>query len=144
MSKQAHALALYPLALRPRGAPGPPLPRLASRASSREPPRRHTPRGSDAAPAWPPTRRARTRLPPVADDAPSPEHDRFVPFFFFPQFLCYKTLKKCLKNIPEERAAKEDTPEGLTTAETNSGTRAKKELITLTAEQRAFVKTLND
>ena len=132
------------LALRPRGAPGPPLPRLASRASSREPPRRHTPRGSDAAPAWPPTHRARTRLPPVADDAPSPEHDRFVPFFFFPQFLCYKTLKKCLKNIPEERAAKEDTPEGLTTAETNSGTRGKKELITLTAEQRAFVKTLND
>mgnify|MGYP003778213537 FL=1 len=81
---------------------------------------------------------------PVADDAPSPEHDRFIPFFFFPQFLCYKTLKKCLKNIPEERAAKEDTPEGLTTAETNSGTRGKKELITLTAEQRAFVKTLND
>ena len=53
-------------------------------------------------------------------------------------------MKKCLKNIPEERAAKEDTPEGLTTAETNSGTRGKKELITLTAEQRAFVKTLND
>jgi SPX domain protein involved in polyphosphate accumulation len=53
-------------------------------------------------------------------------------------------LKKCLKNIPEERAAKEDTPEGLTTAETNSATRGKKELITLTAEQRAFVKTLND
>lgn len=53
-------------------------------------------------------------------------------------------MKKCLKNIPEERAAKEDTPEGLTTAETNSATRGKKELITLTAEQRAFVKTLND
>ena len=53
-------------------------------------------------------------------------------------------MKKCLKNIPEERAAKEDTPEGLTTAETNSGTRGKKALITLTAEQRAFVKTLND
>lgn len=53
-------------------------------------------------------------------------------------------MKKCLKNIPEERAAKEDTPEGLTRAETESAPRGKKELITLTAEQRAFVKTLND
>eukprot|EP00227_Mantoniella_beaufortii_P015614 CAMPEP_0197580750 /NCGR_PEP_ID=MMETSP1326-20131121/4463_1 /TAXON_ID=1155430 /ORGANISM="Genus nov. species nov., Strain RCC2288" /LENGTH=190 /DNA_ID=CAMNT_0043144549 /DNA_START=136 /DNA_END=704 /DNA_ORIENTATION=- len=48
------------------------------------------------------------------------------------QFLCYKTLKKCLKNIPEEVA-------GNTSAEAvKPGVRRQ-----LTEEERAFVKTLN-
>ncbi len=56
-------------------------------------------------------------------------------------------MKKCLKNIPEPRAAKEDTPEGSAPAASGAEKRspsAKTALIALTAEQRAFVKTLND
>ena len=66
----------------------------------------------------------------------------------FSQFLCYKTLKKCLKSIPEPKgAAKNDKPESLAPAVIGAERRSpneKKELVALTAEQRAFVKTLND
>jgi len=45
------------------------------------------------------------------------------------QFLCYKTLKKCLKNIPEEVSSSEVVKPGVRRQ--------------LTEEERAFVKTLN-
>lgn len=50
-----------------------------------------------------------------------------------PQFLCYKTLKKCLKAIPEYKAT---TANGDTTVK--PGEKRK-----LTDEQRLFLKTLN-
>ncbi len=71
-----------------------------------------------------------------------------------PQFLCYKTLKKCLKSIPEssgdgaKKAAREKMnvanaaePEPEIAAKPKPRVRA---LDALTAEQRVFVKTLND
>jgi hypothetical protein len=78
------------------------------------------------------------------------------------QFLCYKTLKKCLKNIPEETTTavvpgedaserSEGTARGTTTscdrAVTGNGTKTRDDsasLRSVTAERRNFVKTLND
>jgi|AntAceMinimDraft_11_1070367.scaffolds.fasta_scaffold117609_1 hypothetical protein len=71
---------------------------------------------------------------------------------FTPQFLCYKTLKKCLKNIPEE-VVKVAGPGGaggsvarrdLAPGETSTLPPASVRLTQLTDEQRAFIKTLNN
>jgi len=68
------------------------------------------------------------------------------------QFLCYKTLKKCLKNIPEE-VVKVAGPGGaggsvarrdLAPGETSTLPPASVRLTQLTDEQRAFIKTLNN
>ena len=75
------------------------------------------------------------RGPPLPASKPHsssslPTHPTPQPFLST-QFLCYKTLKKCLKSIPEafDKAADETPPPG----------RRRQ----LTDEQRAFVKTLN-
>lgn len=65
-----------------------------------------------------------------------------------PQFLCYKTLKKCLKSIPESAAEPSGAKTNLAGAAEPSGSAKTKPraraLAALTAEQRTFVKTLND
>ena len=85
-------------------------------------------------------RRVGTPLPrsarPCLHAPPNPTpplrfHSPRAPPFLSTQFLCYKTLKKCLKSIPEafDKAAEDPLPPG----------RRRQ----LTDEQRAFVKTLN-
>ncbi len=125
-----------PRVLTSRRGGGTPPPRLPPRRSRRPeaPPRTPHPLVSSSTPPPP-----HLKVPPLSSRADRPHVTLPPPPRRAPQFLCYKTLKKCLKSIPSPPPR----PPGGGSDSTPSPPRAIRRASELSESQRHFVKTLN-